>query len=76
MRSVNSWRSSACRSRAGIAKLEGDVRDLQAELRQEFTERTRLAGELAQLDDAAALVARLPRWMRRALAAVVRRARR
>jgi glycosyltransferase involved in cell wall biosynthesis len=63
-------------ARAWIAKLEGDVRELQAELRQEFAERTRLAGELAQLDDAAALVARLPRWMRRALAAVVRRARR
>ena len=62
-------------SRAWIAKLEGDVRDLQGELRREFAERTRLAGELAQRNDAAALVERLPRWMRRVLAAMVRRAR-
>ena len=62
-------------ARAWIAKLEGDVRDLQAEVRREFAERTRLAGELAQLNDAAALVARMPRWLRRALAALFRHAR-
>lgn len=62
-------------ARAWIAKLEGDVRELQEELRREFAERTRLAAELSQRDDAAALVERLPRWLRRLLAAVVRRAR-
>jgi hypothetical protein len=62
-------------ARAWIAKLEGDVRDLQEELRREFAERTRLAGELAVVNEGAALVQRLPGWMRRALAAIVRRAR-
>jgi hypothetical protein len=62
-------------AKAWIAKLEGDVRDLQEELRREFAERTRLADELARLDEAASLVRRMPRWMRRLLAAIVRRAR-
>ena len=62
-------------ARAWIAKLEGDVRDLQEQLRREFVERTRLAGEVARLEEAAALVRRLPRWMQRVLARIGRRAR-
>jgi glycosyltransferase involved in cell wall biosynthesis len=61
-------------AKAWIAKLEADVRDLQGELRREFAERTRLADELARLDEAASLVRRMPRWMRRVLAAIARRA--
>ncbi|HEX5130672.1 MAG TPA: hypothetical protein VFV90_13040, partial [Usitatibacter sp.] len=62
-------------ARAWITKLEGDVRDLQEELRGEFAERTRLAGELARLEEAASLVRRLPRWMQRVLARIARHAR-
>ena len=62
-------------SRAWIAKLEGDVRGLQEELRREFAERTRLAAEVARLEETAALVRRMPRWMQRVLARMGRHAR-
>ena len=62
-------------ARAWIAKLEGDVATLQADVRREFAERTRLATELAQVEEAARVVQRMPGPLRRLLALVFRHAR-
>jgi len=60
-------------ARSWIAKLETDVADLQAQLRQE---RERLAGELSSVKVIRAAAALTPDFLKRALRKVVRRARR
>ena len=62
-------------ARRWIAKLEGDVSTLQAELTREFEERQRLAAELAAAQAVAGVAARLPNFVKRILARLARNAR-
>ena len=62
-------------ARRWIAKLEGDVRDLQAELTREFEERQRLARELELANAAAGAANHLPLFVKRILARLGRHAR-
>ena len=59
-------------ARGWIAKLEGDVGTLQAELRREFEERQRLARELAAAEAVAGVASRLPDFVKRILARLAR----
>jgi hypothetical protein len=62
-------------ARAWIAKLEGDIASLQAELAREVEARRRFAEENGRLRDAAEALERLPRLLRRYLLKRVRDAR-
>ena len=59
-------------ARRWIAKLEGDVSTLQAELRSEFEQRQHLTRELAAAQAVAGVSARLPGFMKRILARLFR----
>lgn len=62
-------------ARRWITKLEGDVANLQAELRSEFDERQRIAVELGLAQTAAGAAIHLPHFVNRVLARIFRRAR-
>jgi glycosyltransferase involved in cell wall biosynthesis len=66
---VRDWETEA---RRWIAKLEGDVSTLQQQLRAEFEERQRVTGELAAAGAMAAIARRMPDFVKKILARLVR----